>query len=744
MGGLTDVDRGILARATPAPDERQISRVAASGDTSQRQQATADALHGADLWRRLIEQHWPSDRARQLYTKDYLVASAQRAGGAAPTEDQLYAALLDWERRYQDHQRKVAEEARLLAEKASLSARGAANPIAASEFQPGVIPLSLAQARADPRWCERDIIEATPRIQWHDRTSATDWRIDAQWLRLHYADGAALDVPLDPRPLLFREPLADGSDPFFRRHRASGRLVPFQVTAREFANLPPTAPIGDTLSSLPPRFDPYLTPKILEWRDLANSRSLADQFGALTQAFGTMSAAGGLSALRPDTLLGAGRAIVTPVARTTVAASTLARSALQEIQVAVVTYRHISATAAIAYLGRSAWTFYLREAVSLTTIGIVGTEVVLSLAGADMGPVSQGDQLSLAVQEGKGAWRALRVEVEEVDVAAKAVRARITRLETAAADEVADVYDGGRMIHHVKAPPRPAATAVDDAKITARAVDDPATGRAARAVDDTGVVNAPKGKPRRPSAPPPPAYDIHHVQLLSDTDIEKLRAIGVKPEALEKLRSIEAGELQRMALKPAEITNLYRSLRASQARGGVVVDFINGFHTAPGFQAMVLNWARGGAGRQGANFAMRYALKKLQGQAVRFEWPVAYAVTSAGNEASMAARYVDIVLDGGTNLRPGQALRIELKSWTARYLSTARATKTVARQLVRDTAFFGRDNIRWVFDASKARREEVIAAFIRTIREDPVLKVQWEGTDDEIRAVIERLIEMFR
>jgi len=253
----------------------------------------------------------------------------------------------------------------------------------------------------------------------------------------------------------------------------------------------------------------------------------------------------------------------------------------------------------------------------------------------------------------------------------------------------------------------------------------------------------PKGRSIKPDAPAP-NYNIHRAQVLSDADVEALRNLGVQPGALEKLKSVEIGALDQMGIKPEQVSKLYKQLRTSQAKGGVAVDFVNQFHEAPGFESLVLAWARGGKGRNGANFAMKYSLGNLRGRPVRFEWPVSQAVTGSGAEGTMAARYVDIVVDGGNSFRPGQSLRIEIKSWTERYLSTRRAPGQIAKQLVRDVAFFQQDNIRWVFDSSKASRNAVLDAFVWAIRNDGFLSKSWQGAESDLRSALGNLIEMYR
>jgi len=727
--------------------ERQISEIVSSRDTSHDHQALRDASAGIDVFKRLTEQHWESDRARRLYTKSYLIACEQWAGRGTPSNDQLYFALLDYEKRYSEHIEREHKRREGEAATAAVRAKAASNRIPAGDFEPGWIqvPVSadletmLSVARTDARWCDDGIIAAQAKI---------DAKTRAQWLRLIYNDGAVLDIPLPGT--LFRQGLPQEAVPilYFRRHKSSGRVIPFETTLEELGTLAaPAASEGDVEYAIPPRFDPVLTPHIMHWFALANSEQLNRTLMFAAQGSAMIATAGGATKLGPGmTQLGA--AGTETAIGTALGAGRLAGAGLAEIRLAVANYG--VSRAALTYLGRSALTFYLRNAVAVNTAAILGTEFALSLAGQDMGVFTSGDQLVFAVQTDKNAYAALRVEVEEIDRSTKLVKVKRISMGTISGQEAEEIYGSGKLVHHEKASPLPV---TEPAPPPAQAADQPRP-----PVLPAGP--RPAATPTVKAAGPPLAGSIHRVQLLTDVEGAKLEARGVKREALDKLRDIEIGELERLGLRPktkpgddptkfSPVKDLYRSIISSQSQRGDVVEFMNEFHRAPGFEGIVLNWAKGGKARPGASFAMRYALAKFRSQAIRFEWPVGYALTAAGEEGTFAARYVDVVVDGGTHLRPGESLRIELKNWSDWFLSKypERARQSIARELPRDIAFFGKDNIRWVFNGAdkKVTKQRIIELIIDMLRREQDYRMgAWlGGTDAQVRAALDALVEIF-
>ena len=66
--------------------------------------------------------------------------------------------------------------------------------------------------------------------------------------------------------------------------------------------------------------------------------------------------------------------------------------------------------------------------------------------------------------------------------------------------------------------------------------------------------------------------------------------------------------------------------------------------------------------------------------------------------------------------------------------------------MLRDTALFDPDNIRWVFDATKVTKDQVIVAFEKVISADDYLRLHWGGKNADhgrIRELLDKVIEVF-
>jgi hypothetical protein len=213
---------------------------------------------------------------------------------------------------------------------------------------------------------------------------------------------------------------------------------------------------------------------------------------------------------------------------------------------------------------------------------------------------------------------------------------------------------------------------------------------------------------------------------------------AIAPRLLDKGFSSEALEaLQKTGLDISEKSSLARQLMAA---GDTTRDFINTFYKSPGIERVISAWAGGGKTQVGVRFVMKYCLGRLKGTSLMFEWPAGILDTAAGGETW--ARYIDIVVEGGSRVKPGEAMAIELKSWTGKTLS--KSTSKVTSQLVRDTALYGPGNVRWVFDGTKVSREEVIETFLKIITNDGYLTASWGNSTDEIRQAIEAMIEVYQ
>jgi hypothetical protein len=106
----------------------------------------------------------------------------------------------------------------------------------------------------DARWVESGIFN-------YDLTTSVPYTFS-----LLYTDGAVLSIPLT---LMFFEPLptASGTLLFMRRHRGSGKNIPFQISQTDPRLRDPSLkalPYQQALEKIaPPRFDTKLTPKIM-------------------------------------------------------------------------------------------------------------------------------------------------------------------------------------------------------------------------------------------------------------------------------------------------------------------------------------------------------------------------------------------------------------------------------------------------------------------------------------------------
>ena len=127
-----------------------------------------------------------------------------------------------------------------------------------ADFEPGTAPeaMSLDRARRDPLWVERDI--ANFAVSDHEPWTFT----------VLYQDRRSLEIPLTRMSF---KALDGATITFFRRHRRTGRLIPFQIDQLDPGLLAPSAVGGaDTLfSRVPARFDPRLTPLLIDYLNQA-------------------------------------------------------------------------------------------------------------------------------------------------------------------------------------------------------------------------------------------------------------------------------------------------------------------------------------------------------------------------------------------------------------------------------------------------------------------------------------------
>jgi hypothetical protein len=277
------------------------------------------------------------------------------------------------------------------------------------------------------------------------------------------------------------------------------------------------------------------------------------------------------------------------------------------------------------------------------------------------------------------------------------------------------------------------------------------------------LLREPRGRGKVKLAPDPrPVFDVaefNRIQQKLETQLPKL-AGKYEPAALTKLTGLTPDQIKEAQINPSDLEKLYRKLSSA---GEATQQFINKFHNAPNFEQVILNWAKSQVWtkswnskkkawewawketqsmRTGTNFLMKYCVANLQANKVRFEVPKGLKDTSWGEE--IAARFVDVVVEDGSRVKPGEAIYVELKSWTEWTLRRkASSPYGLQYQLTRDTALFSPDRIRWVFDGSKVTKDKVIAEFLRAIKGDKYLQEKWGKDDKAIKDALDHVIEVF-
>lgn len=275
---------------------------------------------------------------------------------------------------------------------------------------------------------------------------------DSANITLNYSDGKELEIPLKGKLVFHSKPL----DPktvlrlFTRRHKKSGRLIPFVIYENPLGIDLDVLSEEDLALLAEPRFDPELTPivtQILSPEFKMHKLSVASlQIASLhTTGLGLRQ----LGVPLASSALKTGGTLLTGAAR-------LGTAAAGQVRLAVSTYGYSSVAA--TYLGRSAYTFYLANAVEINTLGLMGAEIAFSLAGQDMGIVSPGDEMSMVVAEAKAAargvkeWKLIKAEVQEVKLAGKQVRLRITNVANITEKTAKAEYDLGKKLALIRQP----------------------------------------------------------------------------------------------------------------------------------------------------------------------------------------------------------------------------------------------------------------------------------------------------
>lgn len=691
------------------------------------EQAKFDAANRVGLLKALSRQHWKSDPHRWVYIRkyysEYSILYPESFAGSFDNEDELalYAALV--EESYLEKAAQAAEAAELGAYRKGfpkaartetikkLAAQRPMNPL--EDFEPGVHDYS--PYRGQPGSVDVDVKSAD---------------FDAKNITIAYNDGKELQIPLGQTNLIFAlTPLdpAKVSRLFTRRHKKSQRLIPFVIYENTASIDLDALPENELALMGWARFDPSLTPIV--------AQVLSPEFKFQKAAGGALRVAAITAAGLPlrqlgvplaSGAIGIGSNILTGAART---GTTLTTAAAKSISSTVTTYGY--SPVAVEILGRQAFTYYLTHALQINLAAATITDVVVTLGGGDTGVITPGDQVAMAVAETKAGvkaaqryWKLLDFTVTEVNLAKGEAKLRITGIPSDISEEAAKAFNYGKNLAVFRKP-------LGRGKVALRP--DP------RYVPDIGELNR------------------IHKQL--ETQLPKL-AGKYKPEALKRLTNLTADQIREAQIHPSDLEKLFKKLNSA---GGETRDFINNFHDAPNFEQVVLNWAKSQAWtttwnaktqtwdaswkasqsmRGGTHFLMKFCNAELKGKKVRFEWPMSIKDTRWGDE--VWARHVDVIVEDGSNIKPGQPIYIELKSWTERTLRQKTPTQYgLQYQLTRDTALLGPDNIRWVFDGTKIKEDAVIDSFLAVIRSDPYLRSKWGQDEKAIRAALKRVIKIF-
>ena len=142
---------------------------------------------------------------------------------------------------------------------------------------------------------------------------------------------------------------------------------------------------------------------------------------------------------------------------------------------------------------------------------------------------------------------------------------------------------------------------------------------------------------------------------------------STEAQALEKIRNLSADAIRESGISPSDFGKLVDKLHAA---GDSTRKFVNEFHSVPGFERVLLGWAKGHYWdsrklkwvrtdnfRKGTLYAMKYITARLEPAHIRFEWPVSINDTRWGEE--VFARYVDVVVSGGSMVKPGQRIQLD-------------------------------------------------------------------------------------
>jgi len=397
----------------------------------------------------LFSGHLSDEKDRWLYIRYYFIAMYKGEFGSVPDELKTLEHVVTVEKKYLAETEKRSRPIRQLQALRQWASRQPMNPL--DNFEPGIAYYDLGTASEQPFWVDRDISCINQ---------------DGYTTTISYSNGKSLQF--SAKSLDFKGKYqASIVQLFARRHKASRRLVPFalyDMSVDLYADLPPLDELSAedrVLMALPYMY----TAAVQEYYSRDPLIQVAE---GLLDVLKLMSIQKFLP-LGAPTLSSAATATVQGTTRFATGSIGLTRAAAAEVTFAVRTYGFTAQAA--THVGRSAYTYYLSNAVSLNIGVVMGTELVFSMAGYDMGPVSPGDTLSVAAQMDDAAkvaikavsfdrpvpipnsadtvgkvWKKITLEVAQVEAKAEKATVRVLAVESISDDVAKAEYDFGKKV----------------------------------------------------------------------------------------------------------------------------------------------------------------------------------------------------------------------------------------------------------------------------------------------------------
>ena len=212
-----------------------------------------------------------------------------------------------------------------------------------------------------------------------------------------------------------------------------------------------------------------------------------------------------------------------------------------------------------------------------------------------MGPLSLGDSLTLATQiddaarAGRRTWQAITAEVVEIEAAGNVARLKTSKVEQITEDVARAEYDSGRKVLATKPGASRAARGVDDQATAARGIVVPEP-----PVVPSGAVAQGKRAARLPAAvkgAPVLTQELNRAKAALVDGLGRFPSLKGKytQAALDAISGISPDAIRAAGIHPDDLAKLAAGL----ARAGPSVrSFVNGYHAVPGFDQVLLNWAR--------------------------------------------------------------------------------------------------------------------------------------------------------